>query len=88
MSTYSKIKYNKLIFYIPCTSSSGNLRGIVQHEEIVDSNKIRLITEGLVYWEEPDKKLVSIEIKPMKESVSTLPDKKRGQAPFILNGSH
>jgi hypothetical protein len=62
MITNSKIENNKLIFYISATSSSGEMTGKTQYEEIIQNDKISLINRSLVFWEEPDGKLVSIRV--------------------------
>lgn len=67
MSADSKIETNKLIIYIPGTTSTGNAKGKLQFEEIVSEAKIKLIREGAVFWEEPSKKLVPLKIEDMKE---------------------
>jgi hypothetical protein len=77
MMTWSKIRDNKLIFYIPVTSSSGDLRGVVQFEEIVSPKKIDLIKKDLVFWQEPDKKLIPLEIDTMKKSLDVINERIR-----------
>ncbi|MDA3863675.1 MAG: hypothetical protein PF689_07365 [Deltaproteobacteria bacterium] len=70
--TWSKIQGNKLIFYMPCTSSSGNLRGVVQYEEIVSPDKIDLIKKQSVYWENPENKLIKLVVGEMEESLDVI----------------
>ena len=75
--TWSNIKNEKLIFYVPATSSSGDPRGRVQFEEIADKGKIDYIRRGEVYWEEPSGDLIPLKIDSMKESIESLPSRLR-----------
>jgi hypothetical protein len=76
MSADSKIESNKLIFYIPVTTSTGNAKGKLQFEEIISEEKIKLIKEGAVFWQEPSKKLVSLKIEDMKEDFDVVWNKR------------
>lgn len=78
MMTNSKIKDDKLIFYLPVTTSSGNLKGKLQFEEILTQKKIALIKEGLVFWEEPDKQLIPLKIENMEENLDVLEKSSKG----------
>ena len=76
MSANSKIETNKVIFYIPGTTSTGNAIEKLQFEEIVSEGKIKLIKEGAVFWEEPSKKLVPLKIEDMKEDLAVVWNKR------------
>ena len=72
MMAWSTIRNDKLIFYIPVTTSSGNCKGRLQFEEIVSQDKLSLAKKGSVYWMEPDGTLIPLEIKPMEESLNII----------------
>jgi hypothetical protein len=76
MSTDSKIETNKLIFYIAGLTSTGDAKEKLQFEEIVSEEKIKLIKEGAVFWEEPSKKLVPLTIGDMKEDFAVVWNKR------------
>ena len=76
-STESKIENNKLVFYFQgVTSSTADAQGKLQFEEIISENKISLIKEGAVFWEESDKKLVSLKVEEMKENLDVVWNKR------------
>jgi len=58
----SKIQDNKIIFYLPVTTSSGNMHGKLHSDKITDPIIISLIEQGQVFWEEPNGKLIPIMI--------------------------
>ena len=60
MMLSSKIKDDSLIFYLPCTSSSGWCDGKVQLEPIVDPAKKRLIRQNKAFFLEPDKSRIQL----------------------------
>jgi hypothetical protein len=68
MATQSRIKGDKLLFYIPATTSSGSKHGQVQFEEIRTDDKIRLIREKLAYWINPDGTTVTLRMGPLNEA--------------------
>jgi len=76
MSADTKIETNKLIFYIAGLTSTGDAKGKLQFEEIVSKEKINLIKEDAVFWEEPSKKLVPLKIEDMKEDLAAVWNKR------------
>jgi hypothetical protein len=62
MNTWSKIKNNKLLFYIPATTSSGDRSGIIQYEQIINKKKITLLENNSVYWVEPNNTLIKLQV--------------------------
>lgn len=70
----SKIKNDSLIYYLPATTSSGNLTGKTQFQEIIKENEIEVIKKKRVFWEEPDESYVSMTIEQIKdEEIDLLP---------------
>ncbi|MBC7450099.1 MAG: hypothetical protein H7259_01270 [Cytophagales bacterium] len=67
MSTSSEIRNDTLIFYIPATSSTSNVSGQLQFEEIITQEKINGIKHKNVYWQEPDGTLSAMNIEPLNE---------------------
>jgi hypothetical protein len=65
MYTSSEIYNDSLIFYIPVTTSSGNLRGRVQFEEIKSSEKIKIIKKEKVFWKEKNGTFIPLVIHRM-----------------------
>ncbi len=65
MMCESKINADTLIYYLPVTTSSGNLRGKIQFQEIFKANEIEIIKKKNVYWEEPDGSLVVMPIEQL-----------------------
>ncbi|HEY9082906.1 MAG TPA: hypothetical protein VIN73_06210 [Vicingaceae bacterium] len=66
MMCESKINADTLIYYLPVTTSSGNLRGKIQFQEIFKANEIEIIKKKNVYWEEPDGSLVVMPLRCRK----------------------
>lgn len=78
MSCESKVRRDTLIFYLPVTTSSGDLRGKTQFQEVFKANEIEIVKEENVYWEEPDESLVKMSIEPLKlEEIELLPKTKK-----------
>lgn len=70
----SKIKSDSLIYYLPVTTSSGNLIGKIQFQEIIKENEIEIIKKKKVFWEEPDESYVLMMIERIKdEEINLLP---------------
>jgi hypothetical protein len=67
MMTQSKVREDKVVFFIRSTTSSGKKHGEVQYEEIRADEKIRLIREKMAYWINPDEKLITLRIEPLDE---------------------
>lgn len=72
MMTWSRIEGDKLIFYLPATSSSGSLRGRVQYEEVKTIEKINRINDHKAFWEEPDGTLIQLPIEPINNEDGSL----------------
>jgi len=70
--TSSKIKDDKLIFYLECTTSSGYPNGRLGFEKIMDRKRINLIKRKSVFWQEPDGKLIPLEIEPLEECIDDI----------------
>ena len=74
MQCESKVKGDSLIYYLPVTTSSGNLRGQTQFQEILEENELRIVKLGNVFWEEPDGSLVSMEFSEISsDEIELLP---------------
>jgi hypothetical protein len=70
----SKVNSDTLIYYLPMTTSSGDLRGKTQFQEIIKANEIEIIKKKNVYWEEPDESHVPMTIEQLKdEEIKLLP---------------
>jgi hypothetical protein len=67
MMTQSKVRENKVVFFIPSTTSSGKKHGDVQYEEIRNEDKIKLIREKRAFWINPDKTMITLRIAPLDE---------------------
>lgn len=67
MMTQSKVREDKVVFFIPSTTSSGKKHGEVQYEEIRSDEKIKLIREKKAYWINPDEKMITLRIEPLNE---------------------
>jgi hypothetical protein len=68
MYTESNIENDSLIFYLPVTTSSFNMRGKTQYEEITSDEKIKIIAEGNVFWKQPDNSLVRMNVELSSKS--------------------
>ncbi|MEP1097434.1 MAG: hypothetical protein ABJG78_20115 [Cyclobacteriaceae bacterium] len=74
MMPQSKVNSDSLIYYLPVTSSSGDLKGKTQFQEIIKENEIEIIKKKKVFWEEPDGSLVVMFIEQLKdEEIKLLP---------------
>jgi len=74
MACESKFNSDTLIYYLPVTTSSGDLRGKTQFQEIIKANEIEIIKKENVYWEEPDESLVKMMVEQLKdEEIELLP---------------
>ena len=74
MECESKVNSDTLIYYLPVTTSSGDLRGKTQFQEIIKANEIEIIKKENVYWEEPDESLVKMMVEQLKdEEIELLP---------------
>ena len=74
MACESKVNSDTLIYYLPVTTSSGDLRGKTQFQEIIKANEIEIIKKENVYWEEPDESLVKMMVEQLKdEEIELLP---------------
>lgn len=74
MMCESKLKNDSLVFYLPVTTSSGDLRGKTQFQEIIKENEIDIINKKKVFWEEPDGSYVSMEVEIISdEEIELLP---------------
>lgn len=60
----SRIKNDTLLFYIPASTSSGYLKGVVQFEEIISPRKIELIEQRVVFWEGENRVLTPMVVEP------------------------
>ena len=58
----SKIENDKLILYLPVTTSTGHPGGRVSIQEITESNELALVKSGKIFWEEPDKNLILLKV--------------------------
>lgn len=72
MFTESKIENNSVIFCLPVTTSSGDMRGKTQHEEIITANKVELINKGSVFWEDPDGTLRQMTIDIIQDGLELM----------------
>lgn len=59
-----KISANKLLVYVPITTSSGYMNNKIYHVPILNNEYLNLIKSDSVYWVNPDKELVKIKITP------------------------
>jgi hypothetical protein len=74
MMCESKVKNDSLIYYLPVTTSSGNLSGKPQFQEIIKENEIDIIKKKKIFWEEPDGSHVPMTIEQLKdEEIKLLP---------------
>lgn len=74
MMADSKVNNDSLIYYLPVTTSSGNMRGRVQFQETVKANEIEIIKKNRVFWEEPNGSLVAMDVGQLKaEEIGLLP---------------
>ena len=71
MFTESIMKEDKVIFYIPATTSTGDKRGRLQFEEIISEGKIDFIKKGAVFWE-VEGKLTPLMIEVMSEDLDSV----------------
>lgn len=60
--TSSRVVADRVVFRLAATSSSGNMEGRLQAEEIKTPHKLQCIATGQVYWQEPDGSLLPIAI--------------------------
>jgi hypothetical protein len=67
MMTESRVKEDRVIFFIPSTTSSGKKHGEVQYEAIENNEKIRLIREKRAFWVNPDETTVTLRVEPLDE---------------------
>ncbi len=65
MLTKSEIINDTLQIYIPVTTSSGNLKGKYQFDEITSSIKINKIKENKVVWREPNNSHINLQVEEM-----------------------
>ena len=67
MSSESRIKNDSLLFYIPATTSSGNVNGRLHLEEIKDPQKLSFIQQHKTFWLNPDGSLKSLNPESMSQ---------------------
>lgn len=67
MMTWSTIKGDSLVFYLPCTSSSGYCDGKLQFEGIEGKAKTDLAKKGKAYFLEPDKTYIPLAVEKIRE---------------------
>lgn len=65
MLTKSEIVNDTLQIYIPVTSSSGNLKGKYQFDEITSETKKNLVRQNKVVWREPNNTLIKLKVEEM-----------------------
>ena len=59
----TRIKEEKVIFYVSVTTSSGNRTGQLNRQEIKKMKYIEKILMNQAFWKEPDGSLVKLEIE-------------------------
>lgn len=65
MMSTSEIKNDTLQFRVPTSSSSGNLNGKLQFEEVTVPMKIQKIKENKVVWKDPDGKTTPLKVEAL-----------------------
>jgi hypothetical protein len=60
--TSSRVVPNRVVFRLAATSSSGNMLGRLQAEEIITPQKLQNLLPGHTYWQESDGTLLPIAI--------------------------
>lgn len=68
-TTKRRIAGDQLIFSVPVQTSSGCPKNSLAFEEITDPRKIELIKKRKVFWEEPNRVLLSLEVESMEEDL-------------------
>ncbi len=58
--TSSHVVKDRVVFRLVATSSSGNMQGHLQAEEITTPRKLQYIANRQVYWQEPDGRLLPL----------------------------